>query len=228
MEDKENIVISLGGSMVVPGNPDSDFVVKFKELILSWIGKGKKFYIIVGGGKVCRIYQEALTKTINADNEMLDWMGIYSTHMNAQFLRLSFGDNAAKEIFTDPSSVVNFSNDIVIGAGWKPGFSTDADAVFVAEQIKASKVINLSSVDFVYDSDPAKNPNAKKFENISWSEYISIAGDEWNPGMNLPFDPIASKKAEELGLELVFIGGHNLESLNSYLAGGEFVGTIIK
>jgi hypothetical protein len=72
------------------------------------------------------------------------------------------------------------------------------------------------------------NPNAKKFEHASWEEYRSIISSDWNPGMNLPFDPIASKEAEELGLEVSFIGGHNIESLNDYLSGESFSGTIIK
>ncbi len=225
---EETIIISLGGSMVVPQNPDAEFVVKFKNLILEWVKKGKKFYIIVGGGKICRIYQEALAKTIKADDEVLDWMGIYTTNLNAQFLRLSFGENAASDIFTDPHDVLRFSGDVIIGSGWRPGCSTDMDGVLVAEEIKASKMINLSSVDHVYDSDPQVNPSAKKFENMTWHEYRLIIGNDWTPGLNLPFDPIASKKAEELGLELVFIGGHNLESLNNYLKGESFTGTTIK
>lgn len=228
MQEKESIIISLGGSMVVPQNPDAEFVVKFKKLILDWTNKGKKFYIIVGGGKICRIYQESLSRTISASSETLDWMGIYTTNLNAQFLRLSFGENAASDIFTDPKDALKHSEDIIIGAGWKPGCSTDMDAVLVAEEIKATKMINLSSVDYVYDSDPQLNSNAKKLENISWHGYRSLISSEWDPGMNLPFDPIASKKAEELGLELVFIGGHNLESLNNYLKGEVFTGTTIK
>lgn len=225
---EEKIVISLGGSMVIPQNPDAEFVIKFRDFILNWVSLGKKFFIIVGGGKVCRVYQDALSKTIVADKDILDWMGIYSTHMNAQFLRLSFGDKAYKDIITDPSVLKNINSDVVFGAGWKPGCSTDMDSVLVAEEIGAKKIVNLSSVDFVYDSDPALNKDAKKIENISWEEYMKIAGDEWSPGMNLPFDPVASRKAKELGIELAFIGGHNLSSFNDYLEGKSFSGTTIK
>lgn len=228
MENEENIVISLGGSILIPENPDSDFVISFKNIILNWVAKGKKFFIVVGGGKVCRIYQDALSKTINADKEVLDWMGIYSTHLNANFLRLSFEGNAYKEIITDPSFISDIKDPIIIGAGWKPGCSTDTDAVMIAKQINSNKIINLSSVPFVYDSDPKVNPNAKKFENISWNEYISLIGEDWIPGMNLPFDPIASRLAKESKIELVFIGGKNLESLDNYLSGSSFMGTIIK
>lgn len=228
MQDKENIVISLGGSMIVPSNLDTDFIIKFKNLILEWVNKGKKFYIITGGGKTCRNYNDALKKVITPTNEELDWLGISATRLNAELIRLCFEDLAYEKVVQDPDFVPETDKPILIGGGWKPGNSSDLAAVHIAKSTKAAKVINLSSVDFVYDSDPVKNPNAKKFENISWAEYRSLISSEWNPGMNLPFDPIASREAEALGLELALISGHNLESLNNYIAGNSFVGTIIK
>jgi uridylate kinase len=229
MNDKEPIVISLGGSIVVPEMPDPSFIINFRTLVLDVIKDlDKRFFIIVGGGKICRIYQEALSKTIDANTEKLDWIGIYTTHLNAELVRLSFGENAPSEIVTDPSTVSNFNNNVIIGAGWKPGCSTDTDAVLIAEQIKAKKIINLSNVDYVYDSDPKINPNAKKLETVSWKDYRSLISGEWKPGMNSPFDPMASAKAEELGIEVTFISGKNLENLKNYLTGQPFLGTIIK
>ena len=228
MDKDKNIVISLGGSMIVPNSPDANFIVKFKNLILKWVEKGKKFYIITGGGKTCRNYNDSLKNIINPTNEDLDWLGISTTRLNAELVRICFEDRAYEKIILDPDIIPETNKSILIGGGWKPGNSSDLAAVHIAKSTGASKVINLSSVDFVYDSDPEKNPNAKKLENISWHDYRSMVSSEWNPGMNLPFDPIASKEAEELGLEVVFIGGHNLESLNDYLEGNSFVGTTIK
>lgn len=226
--EKESIVISLGGSMIVPNNPDATFVAKFKNLVLDWVNKEKKFYIITGGGKTCRNYNDALSQVANPTNEDLDWLGIFVTRLNAEFIKLSFGDQSYEKIVLDPDSIPETDKPILVGGGWKPGNSSDLAAVHVAKSIGATKLINLSSVDFVYDSDPKINPDAKKFENISWHDYRSMISSDWNPGMNLPFDPIASKEAEALGIEVVFIGGHNLESLNNYIRGNSFVGTTIK
>lgn len=227
MQDKESIVISLGGSMIVPDYPDPSFIKNFRDLILKHINN-KKFFIITGGGKICRIYQSALSETTSVNKDELDWMGIYSTRFNAELLRLSFDGEAYKEIIVDPSEAKNADNSVVIGAGWKPGCSTDTDAVLIAENINAKKIINISNIDYVYDSDPKLNPNAKKIENLTWGEYRSIITDEWTPGMNLPFDPIASKKAEDLGIEVIFISGKKLEDLDSYFSNGSFTGTTIK
>lgn len=228
MQEKETIVISLGGAILVPDLPNPAFITNFKKIILDWVGKGKRFVIIVGGGKTCRHYNEALGNVIDATNEDLDWMGIYSTHLNAQLIRLSFKGVAHEEIITDPSTIKGVASDVIIGAGWKPGCSTDTDAVLVAKELGSKKIINLSNIDYVYDSDPRTNKDAQKFENISWKEYRSIISSEWEPGSNTPFDPIASEKAEDEGMEVAFMSGQNLESLERFLNNQTFTGTIIK
>lgn len=228
MQEKEAIVISLGGSIIVPGGVDTNFIIKFKNLILKGVSEGKKFYIITGGGKTCRNYNDSLRNIVSPSNEDLDWLGIAATRLNAEFIRICFEDQAYEQIIMSPDAIPNTDKPIVVGGGWKPGNSSDLAAVHVAKNVKSSKVINISSVDFIYDSDPRTNPDAKKFDHLTWNEYRSMVSSEWDPGMNLPFDPIASKEAEKLGLELVFIGGHNLDSFNNYLKGEAFTGTTIK
>jgi uridylate kinase len=223
----ETIVISLGGSIVVPNVPDSDFINIFKSLILEEIKKGKRFVIIVGGGKTCRNYQEALSKTISATTTDLDWIGIYATRLNAELVRMSFGDIAASEIILDPSVLINISHPVIVGAGWKPGWSTDYDAVMMAKQTGAKKIINLSNTDYAYDKDPKKYPEAKKIEQISWTEYRKIIPKEWNSGLNTPFDPIASQIAEEAGMTVMTMNGRNIENLKKCFNGEKFIGTVI-
>jgi uridylate kinase len=223
----ETIIISLGGSIVVPDLPDPDFINLFKSLILKEVNKNKRFVIIVGGGKTCRNYQEALAKTINATGADLDWIGIYSTHLNAQLIRMSFGDMATSEIVVDPSVLPSLSHPIIIGAGWKPGWSTDYDAVMMAEKLGAKKIINLSNTDYAYDKDPKKYPDAKKLENVSWAEYRKMIPKDWTSGLNTPFDPIASKVAEEEGITVMTMNGRNMENLANCLNGEKFLGTVI-
>lgn len=225
---QETIIISLGGSIVVPNLPDPDFITLFKSFILSEVEKGKRFVIIVGGGKICRNYQDALSKTITATITDLDWIGIYTTRLNAELVRMSFGEYTSEEIVLDPSVLPSFSKPIIVGAGWKPGWSTDYDAVMMAEQLGAKKIINLSNIEYVYDKDPKKYADAKIIKQSSWKDFRTLLPKEWTSGLNSPFDPIAAQKAELLGIEVAIMNGRNIENLKKYLDGEEFVGTQIK
>ena len=224
----ETIIISLGGSLIIPDQIDVQFLKDFKELILSHVAKGKRFVIITGGGKLCRRYNEAGYEISHLSNEDLDWLGIYTTRLNAEFLRLIFGEYAQSEIIINPNLKINFIKPILIGGGFEPGNSSDFVPVAIAKNVGAKKVINLSNTDFVYDSDPKINPNAKKIEEISWAEYIKLIPSQWNPGLNTPFDPVASRSAESALIEVVIMNGKPVDNLAKYLNGEKFLGTIIK
>ncbi len=228
MSDKsKTIVVSLGGSLVVPDGVDTDFLKTFKSLIEKKVSEGYRFLMIVGGGKIARRYQDALTEVRKSvDQRDLDWMGIYTTQFNAQLVRLMFKDLAHKEIAGNPYDVSSITENIIVGAGAVPGSSTDLGAVRAAENLGANIVINLSNIDHVYNADPRENPDAKKFDVLSWSQYRSFIPTEWQPGLSTPFDPIASKKAEELGLTVVIMNG-DLQNLENYLDGKDFNGTTI-
>ena len=117
---------------------------------------------------------------------------------------------------------------VVIGVGWKPGWSTDYDAVLLAQDYNVGTVINLTTVKMVYDKDPNKFKNAKPIKKIDWKEMAGIVGKEWKPGLNAPFDPIAAQLAQKIGLKAVVCNGRNLENLNNIIDGRKFIGTIIK
>ena len=117
---------------------------------------------------------------------------------------------------------------MVIGAGWKPGWSTDYDAVILARDYGAKLIINLSNIDTIYDKDPRQFPDAKPIHKMTWSELEKMVGSEWSPGMNAPFDPVAVKLAKELGLTVVVASGENFENLQKILDEDDsFVGTVI-
>ena len=140
---EEIIVISLGGSLIVPEKIDTDFLRDFKSLIISHVKQNKKFVIITGGGKICRKYQDAGKKISDLSNEDMDWLGIFSTRLNAKFLKILFGDLAESEIILDPTLPINLTKSIVIGGGWKPGWSTDYVAVILGKQLHAKKIIKI-------------------------------------------------------------------------------------
>lgn len=226
--EKETIIISLGGSLIIPDDIDVSFLKEFKDLIISQIEKGKNFVIITGGGKVCRKYQLAAKEISSPSDDDLDWIGIASLRLNAQLLRVIFRDYTHPKIIKDPNEILDFDKPIVVGSANEPGHSTDWDAVVIAKNVGAKKIINLSNTDYVYDSDPKMNPDAKKIEKISWVDYRKLIPKEWNPGLNSPFDPIASELSEKEGIEVVIMNGKPIDNLAKYLNGEEFKGTVIK
>ena len=151
-----------------------------------------------------------------------------ATRINAQLLKAAFGSLCCQGIVIDPTKVTDFTDRILVAAGWKPGFSSDNDAVLLAERFNATTVVNLSNIEKVYTDDPRKNPDAKPLDTISWADFRKMVGDEWVPGKNCPFDPIASKKAESLGLTVICASGHDIKNIRAILDGGTYVGTTIK
>ena len=68
-----------------------------------------------------------------------------ATRLNAQLLKASFGTLCPQDVVYDPTAIEEFSGRILVAAGWKPGFSTDNDAVLLAERFAAKTVVNLSN-----------------------------------------------------------------------------------
>ena len=229
MAEKRKIVISLGGSLIVPDEIDTEFLRAFRDLISKEAKNGTQFFVVSGGGKVCRRYQDAARELGISSKDALDWLGIYATRLNAQFIRILFGGTTHKEVVTDPEALTSAQDVIIFGAGGVPGHSSDYAAVELAKRMGAQTLINLSNIDYVYDSDPRKNPDAKKLERISWQEFRKVipSVESWHPGMSAPFDPVAAKEAEAVGLEVVVMNGKPVENLENYLSGKAFKGTVI-
>jgi len=224
---RERIVVSVGGSLIVPDAIDTDFLTRFKALVLEKVQRGFSFSIIAGGGSTARRYQEAANAVTPLSSADTDWIGIHATRLNAQLLRNIFVGYAHSQVITNPTIDIDADEPIIIAAGWKPGCSTDYDAVLIAKNLGATRLVNLSNIDFVYDADPKNNPGAKKMEKISWADFRKIIPDHWDPGLSSPFDPIAAKEAEALGLEVAIMNGAKLNEFSNYLDGKPFVGTVI-
>jgi uridylate kinase len=221
-------VLSLGGSVFIPDQVDGGFIKDFKALIEKRIQQGDTFIIITGGGKVCRRYQAAARDVREMQPVELDWIGIHVTRMNAEFVRILFGDLAHPQIIGDPEVYVETDKPVLIGAGWEPGWSTDYDTVMVAKTFDADVALNLSNIAKVYTKDPNQYEDAQPIDEITWEGFREIVGHEFRSGGNYPFDPVASKVAQEIGLEVVCMAGKDLENLEQYFDGKEFVGTVIR
>ncbi|MEX2013183.1 MAG: UMP kinase [Candidatus Levyibacteriota bacterium] len=229
----DKIVMSIGGSLVIPnGGIDTKFLSNLNKFVRDELAKNSKrqFFLIIGGGSIARHYRDAGREVIGHEltRDDLDWLGIHATKMNAHLVRTIFRDIAHPFVVKHYEIIRKAIEPVVVAAGWKPGWSTDYCATLLCDDYGIKSMINLSNVDKVYDKDPKKFNDAKPIGNISWAEFRKIVGDEWDPGMNAPFDPIAAQKAEELGLKVAVLNGNDFENVRKYLDGEKFVGTVIE
>lgn len=229
MDTHETIVMSVGGSLIVPDGIDTTFLQNLKSFIETETAAGRRFIIIAGGGRTARNYQDAAASVAALEAEDLDWMGIHATRLNGHLLRTVFRDIAHLEMITNPDDILDVpkSAQVIIAAGYRPGSSTDLRAVQIASHVGARKMINLSNIDYVYTADPKQDDTAEKIETISWADFRKLIPTEWDPGLSSPFDPIAAKEADEKDIEVAIINGNKMEELTNYLHGKEFIGTKI-
>lgn len=221
------VVISVGGSLIAPKAIDTDFLDKFKSFIVEKTGQGRRFIIVSGGGDTAREYQKAARTAGEPSEEDLDWLGIHSTRLNANLVRVILGDLAESEIVTGREEEIDFIRPVLISGGHYPGRSTDYIAVALAQKFNSHKIVNLTNIDRVFDKDPAVYSDAKPLDKIAWVDFRQLIPDKWSPGIHTPFDPEAAKLAESSSMEVVVINGADLSRLDSYLSGKDFIGTLI-
>lgn len=227
-KDDNIFVVALGGSIVFPDRIDWHFLKKFRAFIKKHIKKGKKFIIVVGGGKLCRLYIEAANKVVKINNDDKDWLGIHATRSNAHLLRAIFHDVSDPVVIDERFKVKKLTFSVTIASGWQPGWSTDYIASVCASDFGADNFIVAGKPDFVYDKDNVKHNDAKPFKDITWSEYRKLIISKWVPGANVPVDPVAARFAQKNRLRSVVIQGTNLENFDRLLNNKEFTGTIIR
>lgn len=227
---KHITVLSFGGSIIAPEAVDHEFLKQFVSEMQRHLASHPehKIILVTGGGAPARKYQAAY-KAISdkPDADLLDWLGIAATHLNGTLVRALFADYCDDALVTDPTAPIGFNGQILVAAGWKPGFSSDTDAVFLAKRFGASTVVNLSNIAKVYTADPKIDPTATPIDRIGWNEFRKMVGDTWVPGKNVPFDPIASREAQEGNLKVICADGRNIANTFAILRGEPFEGTLI-
>jgi len=161
---RKRIVIKLSGSLF--GLEDTKKLKQFAEFFVR-ISKMCQPIIIAGGGTIARHYI-LHARSSGADESTLDELGIEVSRLNAKLLIYALQDKAYPHPPINLKEVAHAADSglIVVTGGLHPGQSTNATAALIAEKVRASVFLNATDVDGVYDSDPNKNKNAKKFKKI--------------------------------------------------------------
>ena len=223
-------VVSLGGSIIAPDGVDTEFVAEFRAAVEDYLGEDpeRRLILVCGGGKICRDYQNAYRHIMREPvDQDADWIGVMTTRVNAELMKRVLAHHCPDPVVYDPTAVRVFAGRVMVASGWKPGFSTDYDAVVLAERFSSDTVVVLSNIEKVYTADPKADPGARPLDTVTWPEFLELIDDEWSPGLSGPLDPVAAKRAAELGLRCIFGAGRDIENSFRILRGESFTGTTI-
>lgn len=224
----KTIVISLGGSLIIPDNVDINFLEDFKKIINKHKNK-YKFVIVTGGGSIARKYISAL-KTANKSEYFQSLAGIGTTRMNARFLTYIFGKDANEGIPHDmkqASNLLRKNNPVFCGAlRYAPNETSDATSAKLARYFNCD-FVNLTLVSGLYTKNPLKFKNAKFIPKISWEKFYEKANKtKFQPGQHFVLDQSASRIIKEARIR-TYILGKNLKQLDNFLNNRRFRGTTI-
>lgn len=224
---KSTLVISLGGSKIVPDHVDLTFLQEFKRIITKY-SKTTKFVIVCGGGSVARKYIDALKKDKKSDY-LQSMIGISVTRLNARFMSYLFGIDPEKGIPTDMKEVENLikKNDFVFCGGlrYAPDQTSDTTAARLANHLDTD-FINITNVKGLYTADPKKDRNAQFLEKISWKDFNAMANKiKFSAGQHFVLDQSAAEEIMKNKITTKIVG--NLREFEKVLSGKTFIGTTI-
>jgi uridylate kinase len=224
-----DVVLSVGGSMVNPdGKPDVTFLKNFAKIIGQTKGR---IGILTGGGFSARLFANA-ARELGSSEYDADNIAIISTKQNASIVvaALASGNvDVDRKVYDNFDDAKRSVNRVVVMGGTIPGITTDTDAVLLAEAMSAKRLLNISNVDGIYDSNPKTNPKAKKFTKMDYGQLIELANkeDQRKAGTNFVFDMLACKLIARSGIETHFVSGKNLDDIKNAIDGKKHGGTVV-
>ncbi len=160
-----------------------DLAVQIKDIVKD----GVELAVVVGGGN---IFRGMAASAEGMERAQADYIGMLATVMNALALQDAFERHG---VYSRVQSAINMQEVsepyirrrairhlekgrvVILAAGTgNPYFTTDTTAALRACEIDAECLLKATKVDGVYDSDPRTNPEAKKFDKISYLEVLSM------------------------------------------------------
>ena len=225
---KKVIVLSLGGSLIIPKEINVGYLKEFKKTILK--NKSKyKFIVVCGGGSIARKYIHALRK-IGLNEKLQSFSGISATRMNARFMSYFFNQNQEQGIPDKLKTLRDYIKkyDVVFCGAleYKPHQTSDSTSAQIANEFK-SEFINLTDVSGLYTKNPKKFNDAKLIPEISWKSFDNLAKKiEYQPGQHFVLDQTASEIILKNKIT-TYIIGEDLRQLDNLLNAKKFIGTKI-
>lgn len=223
---KKVVVISVGGSIIVPDEVDYNFLERFKVTIKK-LSRKYKIVVCAGGGHTARDYIGSLRR-LGVPSLKQSYIGIAATRINALLLAFAIVDcnQRLPESLNEVKSLLG-KHDIVVCGGLRPGRTSDGTTAEIAEYLEAKTMINMTNVSGLYTKDPTKYDDAKFIPRISHADFAKrMARIKEKPGQHFVLDSVAARIARRRKMEVVILEG--VKNLDSYLSGKKFKGTVIR
>lgn len=224
----EKVVVSLGGSVLVPGEEDARYLRDLVAMMRD-VSRRIRLFAVTGGGRVARYYIET-GRDLGIAEPRLDELGIGVTRMNARLLGAALRGRANREPATSYAEAARLArrHPIVLMAGTRPGHTTDRVSASLARFVGAARIVNATSVDGVYTTDPRKDPDARRLDHLTFEELIRITGEgHRTAGPSMVFDPVAARVLARDRIPLSVVRGRDLASLEGAILGRTFRGTLV-
>ena len=212
--------------MVFDGKPRVDYVRDVAKLILSLRATTG---VVVGGGTAARDYISA-AKEFGEDNFDLDWLATTVTWANARLCVPAFKGRFFYSIEEAGEWLIEYPGKTALLGGTHPNQTTDTVGAMLSEKIGADRWINLSNVAAVYDKDPKKFKDARKFSTMTHPQLVQLATelDKRGPGENFIIDTPAARVLARSNIEAHFVSGNDLDQVRLALGGKKHSGTIVR
>jgi len=225
----DRVVISLGGSVIVPDEGDAAFLMRLASL-LERLSNEYRICIVCGGGRVARYYIST-GRELGMTKEELDNLGIAVTRLNATLLLLALGEKAIPAIPRTEEEAARMMEQggIVIMGGTSPGHTTDAVAALVAEKAKAVRIVNATSVDAAYSADPRRFTDATRYSNLTFRKLRDLVDKGTHEaGPSDIFDRLGAEIAMRASIPVYIIHGRDLEEIENAVRGATVKGTVVQ
>ncbi|MBU2638652.1 MAG: UMP kinase [Nanoarchaeota archaeon] len=224
------IVVSVGGSIIVPDKVDYGFLVSLKKAAYE-ITRKHNMVICTGGGYTAREYISILKK-VKADNKTLDMVGIDATRLNARLVASFLSANNIKcnkeipKTLEEVKALLNKNNCVVCG-GLGPGKTSDGTTAEIAAYLNAGAVYNMTNVKGLYDKDPRKHKDARFIAKISHEEFHKMMSKvKERPGQHFVLDSEAERITRKHDMKVIILKG--ADNLRKAVQGKRFIGTVIE
>jgi len=222
------VVISLGGSLIVPEKIDFNFLDLFKKTLRRFY-KDYKFVIVCGGGTIARKYINALNYEHKSEKE-LSIAGIRATRMNAMFMMQFFGKEANDTLplnMEEVRSNLHKNKLVICGALRYAEKSTSDGTAAKLANFLGTEFINMTNITGLYTKNPLTHDDAKFIPHETWKRFEKRANKmKHKAGQHFVLDQSASTLIRKHKIK-TYIIGKDLKNLENILKNKKFVGTTI-